>query len=81
MFPSDAVKTCVLFSQLYKSILKLVYGWKINLKMFGSTSKDTPNVESSVPLQYIPRKKIARSNRMKVNCFSSFPEQPPEGIL
>ena len=49
--------------------------------MFGSTSKDTPNVESSVPLQYIPRKKIARSNRMKVNCFSSFPEQPPEGIL
>ena len=47
-----------------KSILKLVYGWKINLKMFGSTSKDSPNVESSVPLQYIPRKKIARSNRM-----------------
>ena len=26
---------------------------KINLKMFGSISKDNPNMESSVPLHYI----------------------------
>ena len=26
---------------------------KINLKMFGSISKDSPNMESSVPLHYI----------------------------
>ena len=65
------VKAAVLFSQLYiqnnlfqEEFWKLVYGWKINLKMFGSTSKDSPNVESSVPLNYIPRRKKARSNKM-----------------
>ena len=65
------VKAAVLFSQLYiqnnlfqEEFWKLVYGWKINLKMFGSTSKDSPNVESSVPLNYIPRRKKVRSNKM-----------------
>ena len=65
------VKTTVLFSQLYlkknllrKEFWKLVYGWKINVKMFASISKDSSNVESSVPLHYIPGTKIARSNEM-----------------
>ena len=65
------VKTAVLFSQLYiekdllrKEFWKLVYDWKINLKMFGSIIKDSPNVESSVPLHYIPKKKIARNNKI-----------------
>ena len=74
------VKTAVLFSQLYiqknllwKEFWKRVYGWKISLKMFGSISKDSPNMESFAPLYYIPRRKIARSNKMLINCFLSFP--------
>ena len=65
------VKTVALFSQLYmqknllrKEFWKLAYGWKINLKMIGSISKDSPNVESSVLLHYIRRRKIARSNKI-----------------
>ena len=65
------IRTAVLFSRLYiqqnllqKEFWKLVYGWKVNFKMFGSISKDSPNIESSVPLHFIPRRKIARSNKM-----------------
>ena len=62
-FQVTQVKTTVLFYQLYipknslrKEFWKLVCGWKINLKMFGSISRNNPNVESSVPLHYIPKK-------------------------
>ena len=71
------VKTCVIFPTLHsreftsKIILKTCVRLKDKFKMFGSISKDSPNVESSVPLYYIARKKIARSNKMYVNCFSS----------
>ena len=65
------VKTTVLFSQLYiqknlfwKEFWKLVYSWKINLKLFDSNNKDSPNVESYVPLHYIARRKTARTNKM-----------------
>ena len=65
------IRTAVLFSRLYiqqnllqKEFWKLVYGWKTNFKMFGSISKDSPNIESSATLHYIPRRKIARSNKM-----------------
>ena len=58
------VKTAVLFCQPYiqknllrKEFWKLVYGWKINLKMFRRISKDSTNVESSVLLHYIRRRK------------------------
>ena len=48
------VNRAALFSKLYiqknlfrKEFWKLVYGWKINLKMFGNISKDNWNVEMS----------------------------------
>ena len=70
-FQVTRVKTALLFSQLFiqknllrKQFWKLVYGWKIKLKMFGSISKDSPNMESSVPLHYILRRKYARSNKI-----------------
>ena len=70
MFPSDASKNvCYFPNSTFKRIyfennfenLRTV---KDKFKMFGSISKDSPNVESSVPLYYIAREKIARSNKM-----------------
>ena len=55
--------------------------------MFGSVSKNSPNVESSVPLHYIPRRKITRSNHLnqdKESCqrvLTSLRKDNPDRLI